>query len=392
LTRAELDSTQSGSVEAARSGLPTEPAAPPTSRTLTVLRRSAVLVWALALLYWVHRVGLTFDRNTLLIYICTGLVAASIGRRGVLSVLRDWLPFAAILVAYDLTRGAAEALGRPTEWHIPLDFDRWLFGGTEPTVWLQSHLKEPFPPWWEILVSLIYVSYFFAPCVIAGVLWLRDRAAWRRFAFRFVTISFIGLIGFVCVPAAPPWAAAQCGTAQVAGGPSDPECIQATVGTVTDGGMLGKVHPRHAGAAPYIERVASRGWNKIGIPQAKALVDEGQAGANEVAAVPSLHAAISSLLTVFFWRRVRRRWRPLLAGYAIAMGFSLVYGAEHYVFDILLGWLLTGVVSYAFSRWEAQRARQRGPAGTAADRTDTDGAGNGVGPPDTLKGSLVPRP
>ncbi|HET6210831.1 MAG TPA: phosphatase PAP2 family protein, partial [Jatrophihabitans sp.] len=318
----------------------------PADRRLTVLRWTAVTLWALALLYWIYRVGLTFDRNTLISYVCAGLIAGSIGRRGVLSVLRDWLPFAAMLVAYDLTRGAAEALGRPTEWHLQLDFDKAMFAGTEPTVWLQAKLKEPFPPWWEILVSLIYVSYFFVPYVVAGVLWLRDRAAWRRFAFQFVTISFIGLIGFVAFPAAPPWAAAQCSAAEVASGPADPPCIQAPGGKVTDGGMLGRMQPTHPGAAPYIERVASRGWNKLGIPQAKALVDEGQAGANEVAAVPSLHAAISSLLTVFFWPRVRKRWRPLLALYAVAMGFSLVYGAEHYVFDILTGWLLTGVVSY----------------------------------------------
>jgi hypothetical protein len=376
LTQAELEAADPGEAVPPESTTP----APPVNRTLTVLRRTAVTVWALALLYWIHRVGLTFDRNTLVLYVCAGLIAASIGRRGVLSVLRDWLPFGAMLVAYDLTRGAAEALGRPTEWHLQLDFDKALFGGTEPTVWLQAKLKEPFPPWWEILVSLIYVSYFFAPYVVAGILWLRDRAAWRRFAFQFVTISFIGLIGFVAFPAAPPWAAAQCSAAQVASGPADPPCIEAKVGTVTDGGMLGKVQPTHRGAAPYIERVASRGWNKLGIPQAKALVDEGQAGANEVAAVPSLHAAISGLLTVFFWPRVRKRWRPLLALYAVAMGFSLVYGAEHYVFDILTGWLLTGAVAFGFHRWQVRRARQ------------AHGADNPIGRPDTLDGSLTARP
>jgi len=350
-----------------------------SNRALTVARRLTVSLWAVALLYWTHRVGITFDRNTLLIYVCAGLLAASIGRRGVLSVLRDWLPFVAVLVAYDLTRGAAELLGRPTEWHLQLDFDRWLFR-VDPTVWLQSHLKEPFPPWWEMGVSLIYVSYFLAPYAVAGVLWLRDRAAWRRFAFQFVAISLLGLIGFIVFPAAPPWAAAQCTSAQVAGGPSEPSCIDAKVGTVTSGGMLGSVHPIHSGAAPYVERVATRGWNRLGIPQAKALIDEGQAGVNQVAAVPSLHAAISALLTVFFWPRVRRRWRPLLACYALAMGFSLVYGAEHYVFDILLGWLLTGVVTFGFHRWDVRRRRARDLAAAAQ---------NELGRTDILDGSLL---
>jgi hypothetical protein len=348
---------------------------------LTMLRRAAVTVWALALLYWMHRVGITFDRTTLLIYVFTGLLAGSIGRRSLLTVARDWLPFAAVLVVYDLTRGAAEWLGRPTEWHVQLDFDRWLFR-VDPTVWLQSQLKEPYPPWWESLVSFVYVSYFLAPPVIAGVLWLRDRVAWRRFAFQFVTISFIGLAGFILFPAAPPWAASQCTAAEVAGGPADPPCIEAKPGTLATGGLLGPMHLRHAGAAQYVERIATRGWDRMGIPQAKALVDEGQAGSNKVAAVPSLHAAISSLLTVFFWPRVRKRWRPLLACYALAMAFSLMYSGEHYFFDILLGWLVTGMVTVGFARWDRRSRR---------DEPGTNGADAGPGATDTLDKSLPTR-
>jgi len=360
--------------------------AAPRREVLSQVRWAAIAAWLAGMAYWIHRVGLTFDRNTLLIYVCTGLFAASIGRRGVLSVLRDWLPFAAVLVVYDLTRGAADALGRPTEWHLQLDVDRWLFR-VEPTVWLQSHLKEPFPPWWEVGVSLVYVSYFIAPWAVAGLLWLHDRDAWRKFAARFVVISFIGLAGFIAFPAAPPWAASQCTAAEVVGGPSDPACIDAKVGTLTTGGMLGKVHPSHGGAAPYAERIATRGWNGLGIPQAKALIDEGQAGSNQVAAVPSLHAAISGLLTVFFWPRVRRRWRPLLAGYALAMAFSLVYSAEHYVFDILLGWLVTAVVTIGFGRWErhrADRSRQRRPPAAGAGEKP-------LAATDTLSGPLPSR-
>lgn len=331
------------------------------------------------MVFWFARYGLTYDRNTMIFYVCLGLAAASIGRRGMLSVARDWLPFLALLITYDLSRGAATALGRPTEWQLPRDADKAMFGGVQPTVWLQSHLKEPFPPWWEVLVSIIYVSYFSAPYIVAGVLWLRDRAAWRRFAFQFLAISFIGLVAFIAYPAAPPWAASQCESSQVVGGPSDPPCINTRSGVLKDGGMLGPVHPTHPGAAPWVERIDNRGWNKLGIPAAKALVDEGQAGSNQVAAVPSLHAAISSLLVVFFWPRVRRRYRPLLGAYGVAMAFSLVYGAEHYVFDILTGWLLTGLVSYAFHRWD----RRRQAAAT--------GARNAVGGADTLDESLLTR-
>jgi hypothetical protein len=379
-----------------------------SARTLTVTRRAAVTVWALALLYWFSRVGITFDRNTLLIYVCGGLLAASIGRRGVLTVVRDWLPFGAVLVAYDLTRGAAELLGRPTEWRLQLDFDRWLFRA-DPAVWLQARLKEPFPPWWETLVSLIYVSYFLAPPVVAGLLWLRDRVAWRRFAAQFIAISVIGLAGFIAFPAAPPWAASQCTAQDVAGGPSDPPCINAKVGTLTTGGLLEPMTTHQGGAAPYVERIATRGWNKLGIPQAKALIDEGQAGSNQVAAVPSLHAAISLLLSVFFWPRVRRRWRPLLALYAVAMAFALVYSAEHYVFDILLGWLVTAIVTIGFAWWQRRHgaaengaaengaaengAAENGAAenGAAENGAAENGVDKPVGATDTLNAPIPAR-
>ena len=36
-----------------------------------------------------------------------------------------------------------------------------------------------------------------------------------------------------------------------------------------------------------------------------------------------------------------RRWRPLLIAYPLAMAFTVVYTGEHYVVDVLLGWLYT---------------------------------------------------
>jgi hypothetical protein len=39
------------------------------------------------------------------------------------------------------------------------------------------------------------------------------------------------------------------------------------------------------------------------------------------------------------------------------MAFTLVYTAEHYVVDILLGWLLAAVVMMVLNRFEAGRPR-----------------------------------
>jgi membrane-associated phospholipid phosphatase len=59
---------------------------------------------------------------------------------------------------------------------------------------------------------------------------------------------------------------------------------------------------------------------------------------NLVAAIPSLHAGLTAAVAAFLWTRVARKWRPLLVAYVLVMAFTLVYTAEHYVVDILLGW------------------------------------------------------
>ena len=86
-------------------------------RWLRVARWVAIAVWATVIVWRTVTDGFAFNRELLLLYICTGLVAASIGQgRRVLYVVRDWLPFAVVLLAYDLSRGAASVVGRPTLW------------------------------------------------------------------------------------------------------------------------------------------------------------------------------------------------------------------------------------------------------------------------------------
>jgi hypothetical protein len=77
-----------------------------------------------------------------------------------------------------------------------------------------------------------------------------------------------------------------------------------------------------------------------------------------VGALPSLHAAYPFLLMLFFWRRAGR-WRPLLVGYTLAMAVTLVYSADHFVFDILAGWTYASVVYVTVGRHLDRRSRVR---------------------------------
>ena len=67
---------------------------------------------------------------------------------------------------------------------------------------------------------------------------------------------------------------------------------------------------------------------------------------------------------VRYFRLLRRiRFRKQIAVALLAMGFALVYAAEHYVIDVLFGWLYAAVVYFAgcriADRYATRRSRSR---------------------------------
>ncbi len=246
-----------------------------------------------------------------------------------LRFLRDWLPISLLLVVYNISRGYADNLFAP---HVDelIATDRWMFGwftgGEVPTTWLQQHLwQEGVVQWWEVVVTLVYVSHFLTVPTIAVVLWMRSRPQWARFMRRWFTLCVFGLITYFLYPAAPPWWAAE---------PEHGSLIEAT-------------------------RISTNGWDAIGLHGAGNTLNALQVEAsNPVAAMPSLHTAFAFMAVVFFLPMVRRRWWPLLLAYPLAMTFTLVYTAEHWVIDVLVGWAYVGlvfvVVGFAERRWRSR--------------------------------------
>ncbi|MFB9695412.1 phosphatase PAP2 family protein [Amorphoplanes digitatis] len=244
--------------------------------------------------------------------------------------LRDWLPISLLLVVYNVSRGYADDLFDPHVTEL-IHADEWMFGwftgGEVPTVWLQQHLYRPDAvQWWEVVVSLIYVSHFLAVPTIGVILWLRWREQWGRFMRRWFTLSVAGLITYFLYPAAPPWWAYKYGFL-----------------------------PEH------VERISTNGWNAIGLHSAGNTLNALQVEAsNPVAAMPSLHTAYALMAVVFFLPMVARRWWPLMLAYPLAMTFTLVYSGEHYVIDVLVGWAYVGgvflVVGFAERWWRARHA------------------------------------
>ncbi len=329
-------------------------------RRLTIARRVAVATWAAIVVYRTVTTGFAFNRELLLLYICTGLLAASIGQgRRMLYVVRDWLPFALVLVAYDLSRGAARMIGRPTMWHWQVDVDRWMFFGTMPTVWLQERLKLPYPPWWEIVISTVYMSFFILPYVVAAVLWLRDREEWKAFVRLFVGLSFAALIIYALLPAAPPWAAARCTAADVAGGPVR-SAVHVPPGPRCPRRRTARRDADHPGRRQRLGRADRRPGLGQAEPPLRQRADRPGPGQRQPGGGDPVTARRPDR---WRWRRScgtgssgsgGRCWWPT----SLVMAFTLVYTAEHYVVDILLGWVLAAVVLLVIRCFESGEDRR----------------------------------
>ena len=272
--------------------------------------------------------GIPFDRQFTALWVVVAMTINALGksrREAALTVLR-WIPFLAVVLAHELGGSFADNFGRPVTINPQLHFDKWLFGGTTPTTWLQQHLHPTFQVhWYDAVVAVVYLSYFIAPYAVAAYLWKVDRSAWKRYTAVYFVLAMAAFVAFSFFPTAPPWMAA-------------------------DRGLL-----------PPTPRLVSAGWALIGAKAVSFLVLGGQKAANDVAAVPSLHGAHALLVAWFLWSRVRKKWRPVLALYPIAMLFSLVYGGEHYVVDVLIGWIFLAASIWAVNalarRWRVAKNR-----------------------------------
>lgn len=304
----------------------------------TRVRIAAYVLYFATLLAIVILDGVPTGRASLAIIIMAGLALTSVGHgwRRAGQVVLDWLPFTAVLLLYDRTRGIADTLGVALHERDILDAERWLFGGTEPALWLQQHLyNAAHVYWYDALITLVYITHFLATPILAAVLWLRDRAEWLRYISRVVLLSVAGLITYILFPEAPPWLAARDGLTEP------------------------------------IERLSARGWIWLHANNVNDALELAQNdGANPVAAMPSLHTAFAVLVAIVAITRLSSRWRWLAILYPLAMGFTLVYTGEHYVLDLVAGAFYAIGVHLALNRWEAWRRRRLLRTESALDRPD----------------------
>jgi len=300
------------------------------------VRLTLMWTYLVGYLVWLKTRGLTVDRVSVAIAVGIFLLCAFVGKSwrtwGVL--LMDCVAYCLMWLAYEKTRGAADdgvsffGLFRvkfPMQQTIMRDIDRAMFFGHDPNVVLQDHFWANTIRWWDVVAGTTYMTHFVFPMIVMAVLWATSHRQWARFMKRFATLLGVACLLFIMLPTVPPWMA------------GDPKW--------------------HIDLFHELHRNAGRGFYHIGFESFQDGYKLALSNGNGVAAMPSLHASFALVVPAFFLPWIKPKWlKAVVLLFPVVMLTSLVYLAEHWVIDGLVGWGITGLTFWFWNRME-QRTR-----------------------------------
>ncbi|MEA1924685.1 MAG: phosphatase PAP2 family protein [Candidatus Altiarchaeota archaeon] len=270
--------------------------------SLDIYTKIGVGVYLLALLYVLVRYNLRILPDQV---IFLGVFAAALlGKTR--KFLSDWLPFVILIFAYDSMRGIADNIGFPVNYLPLIHAEKLLFMGNLPTINLQEMFYTVgVTRWYDVLAMNVYFLHFTPAIIFAGYLWYKKNTLFLEFRDAMVLVSYAALVTFLLCPAAPPWLSHEEGFIQ-----EDLHRIRLEIKT--------KYLPTAINTIYFL------------------------ATSNPVAAMPSLHAAYPFLVFLY----ARKRWGgkgTVFILLPLSIGFSAVYMGEHYVIDLLAGFVYATV-------------------------------------------------
>ncbi len=237
-------------------------------------------------------VSITPDRFVVFLF----FGAVIIGRG--LIFIKDWAPFLALLLGYEMLRGFADDKGLGVQVESLINVERAIFGFI-PTERLQSLLYQAGTvAWYDWVAVIIYFLHFPLPLMVAFFLWIKKKAQFHKFIISLLVLSFAGFITFLILPAEPPWYASERGLLETE------KIINIIIGQI--------------------------GWDW----NLSYFYDS--LNPNPVAAMPSLHAAYP-WLSFLALRKYSKKLGWFFLPYPLLVWFSIVYLGEHYVIDAIAG-------------------------------------------------------
>lgn len=288
-----------------------------------VVRLAGFVAFAIGYVVWFIDKGLIIDRISVGISVGIFIVIGHLGRpvRRWAWLVFDCLCYSVMWFCYEESRGWADSAGFPLQVTAMRNIDRFMFFGTDASVWMQRHFyNRNTIHWYDKVASATYFSHFIFPVIAIAVVWVSSHREWARFMRRFASLLLVSCAMFVLLPTAPPWMASS------------------------------QFHV----IAP-LARHTSRGFSSMGL---KGFVNSWQSAldwGNAVAAMPSLHSAFSLFVPAFFLPRIKPIWlKAIVLCFPVMMLTSLVYFGEHWVIDGFVGWTLVGL-SFLFWGWFERR-------------------------------------
>jgi membrane-associated phospholipid phosphatase len=207
---------------------------------------------------------------------------------------------------YDMPDDDPDRLLRRTRVDYPIRVDRVLGAGEVPTTTLQRALgSRGDVRGYDMALSAVHWSWFAVPHGTLAYILLSHPERFPRSACLMAATFDLGLVFYWALPTAPPWYAAE----------------------------TGRMEP----VRRIMVEAGERFWKGLWRPLYDLL--EG----NPYAAMPSLHFG-TSVMAARVLSDVGRAHGALAWGYALTLGFGLVYLGEHYVVDLLGGLALAEVV------------------------------------------------
>jgi len=234
------------------------------------------------------------------------------------SFVLSFVPYGAVWFVFTALRSLADEtlLARRVNLRAAA-FERYLFGGELPTIILQQRFFDPDDiRSWDFALTAVHWSYFLVPHIVAIRLWHKHPALFRHYLGAMTLLLAVGLGIYFLIPSNPPWLANERFNS-----PASPTVLRVM--------------------QPVAEQLGG------GLYQASyRVIGE----SNPIAAMPSIHMAITFLL-IFPARRFGRRWMIASWAYALSMGLALVYLGEHYIIDVVVGAVVTSYGWYSAGAW-----------------------------------------
>ncbi len=224
-------------------------------------------------------------------------------------IIRDSLPFGLCIAIYSNLHDTIH-FANPHDIHnFLIKIDQFLFGA-QPCVWAEKFIH----PVLTDIATFFYVLFFLWAPLLALILYLKgDRIKFRYTMVGVILAFYIGYLGYVLFPAAPP------------------RLVLASMFSKTLHGL------------PFLDEIRN---SILVLPSSSR------------GAFPSLHAGATLVALFFAWKYLRWYFWFVLP-FTIGLILSTIYLRHHYVIDLIAGWGLAHLTVWLGPKLENFWTRQQ---------------------------------